>query len=405
MAKISFHLKDTKADRPTAVFILLTADGKRTKIYSGYSIHPGQWNSEDQQAKTRGYPAANGELNRGLKRMGEKLQTYYAEQRADGVIPSAEALKAVVEPEEEVVAKAAGPTFFDLFEQWIASSALTKSPNTIRTYRTTLRHLQAFEKATRYKLSFAALNADFADKFTAYLIETAGLNDSVIRKNGAILKNFLGFATDRGLNTNLAFKKFSWKHREPDVIALTRDEVRAIESLELPMGHYLDNARGLFLLSCYTGLRFSDVAALRREHDKGDRLKVTTQKTRDTLIIPVTPKSRVLLNRLWAGELHPITNQKLNEFVKEVTQRAGVDAATEHISYRGGQRHSQSLPKYELISSHTGRRTFVTLALESGLPWEVIMKATGHKDMKSFRRYIQVTEERQIKAFANFLCD
>lgn len=396
MSSVSFHLKDPKSVKPTTIFIWFNADGRRTKLYTGYKVLAAQWDNEEQKALTRGYPKENGDINKGLARMGTRLQEFYAAQRADGIIPSVESLKKVIEPEEE--GGADRPMLLVDYADYLKRQVLTKQPTTIKSIRTNYNHVAAFVEKRRRVLNYDDLTITFYDGFTQYLSE-AGLTDNSLSKQVALFKCFLSDALNRGRTDKQDFKRWTWSRREPDVVALSRDELRAIENLALAPRNYLHNARSLFLLSCYTGLRFSDVAALKPEHDRIDRLHVTTQKTRDSLVIPVSPKARALLDLLWSGEVHPITNQKLNEFLKELAQRACIDVLIEDTEYKGGKRHSTKKPKFALISSHTGRRTFVTLALESGLPWEVIMKVTGHKDMRSFKRYIQVTDDRQIDAF------
>ncbi|WP_158010770.1 site-specific integrase [Hymenobacter lapidarius] len=188
------------------------------------------------------------------------------------------------------------------------------------------------------------------------------------------------------------------------MLALTRTELSSLEHVDLSGlsdTNRLENARALFLISCYTGLRFSDVAALRPEHQNGEWLELRAKKTKDKLTIPLRGNPAVpLLARLWAGQVRTITNQKLNAYIKDVARVAGIDTPTKHDEHQGSQHTSTTHPKYELIGTHTGRRTFVTLSLEGGLSWETIMKATGHKDFKSFRRYIQVTSERLLTDFA-----
>lgn len=328
--------------------------------------------------------------------MGSRLTEFYTAQRANGIIPSVESLKKIIEPEEE--GGADRPMLLADYADYLKRQVLTKQPTTIKSIRTNYNHVVAFVEKQRRAVNYDDLTMAFYDSFTHYLSE-AGLTDNSLSKQVSLFKCFLSDALNRGRTNKQDFKRWTWSGREPDVIALSRAELQAIENLQLVPRNYLHNARSLFLLSCYTGLRFSDVAALKPEHDRVDRLHVTTQKTRDSLVIPVSPKARVLLDFLWSGDVHPITNQKLNEFLKELTQRAGIDVLIEDTEYKGGKRYSVKKPKHDLISSHTGRRTFVTLALESGLPWEVIMKVTGHKDMRSFKRYIQVTDDRQIDAF------
>lgn len=406
MASISFHLKDPKADKPTAIFILLNGDGQRVKVYTGEKIHPAQWDKAEQKAKTRGKgieSEANGIINSGLANMGKLLETYYAKQRAIGIIPSAESLRLVIEPKPEKSEDRPQP--LPDFADYLQRIGLTLRPATRLSVGTTYNHLVAYEKYARRPLEYTDLTRTFFDGFTRYLLEVVKLTDNSLSKQLAILKRFLSDAVERGRTDKQDFKRWGWSKREPDILALTRLEVQLLETIDLPESHYLNNVRGLFLLSCYTGLRFSDVVVLKPEHDRGDRLVLVTTKTRDKLTIPMHPKARPLLDKLWAGSLHPISNQKLNDYLKELCKRAGIDTPTEHNSYRGGQRITETLPKWQLISSHSGRRSFVTLALETGLPWDVIMKATGHTDFKSFRRYIHTTEERQITEFNRVWAD
>ena len=399
MAKVSFYLTEPGADKPTPIFAFVSFDGKRVKVYTGLSIHPAYWLKGEQVARTRGY-ADGGAVNDTLKLLGERLATCYLNCRATGRNPTAAELRAVAEPEPEAAAPEAAPAAFSaVYSEWIEGRKGVRSANTLRTYRTTLRHLTDFQQLKGYAVDFDTITAGFFEQFTGYLMRERSLNDSAVRKNVAILKHFLSYATERGLTNNLEYKRFTWKHREPDILTLTRLELRALESLDLAGRPALDNARALFLLGCYTGLRFSDVAGLRPENILPDRLRLTTQKTRDTLTIPLRPEARPILDRLLSGNLRPITNQKLNGHLKTLGQLAGLATSVEKVRYRGGNRLSETFAKYELLTTHTARRTFVTLALETGVRPEVVMKATGHKSWQTFRRYVNVTEDAVLKEF------
>ncbi|WP_305008757.1 site-specific integrase [Hymenobacter aranciens] len=288
----------------------------------------------------------------------------------------------------------------ELFADWITGRALTHTPNTLRTYRTTLRHLRDLQATGKSMLTFQAVGTAFAKRLAEYLLTHRQLRDTAVRKNLVILKCFLGWASEQGYPVNPEYKKISWQRREPDILTLTRAEVMALATLDLTQHRPLDNARALFLLGVYTGLRFSDVAALRPEHIQPDRLRLTTQKTRTTLIIPIRPEARPLLERVVDGTLRPLPNQTLNRYLKELAALAGIETLTERIHYAGGKRYAHTAPKYEFVTTHTARRTFVTLALEDQLRPELIMKITGHKDLKSFSRYVNVTEDAVLTEFA-----
>jgi integrase len=409
MAKVSFLLYNPASDKPTPIIASVTFDGQRHKVYVGISILPKHWNKDGQRALTRGYSHTNnGSINAALDSTSERLLKCYDDHRALGTLPSLATLKTVAEPvqaepEPEPITpeqEPAGPDFFTVFATWIESKALTQSPNTLRTYRTSLRHLRDLQQVEGYAVDFATVGNGFAERYARYLLTKRNLVDSAVHKNLFRLKHFLTWAIDNGYPVVADPKKFSWQHREQDILTLTRAEVQRLNDLDLSARPALDNARALFLIGVYTGLRFSDVAALRPEHIQADRLRVTTQKTRLTVTVPVRPEAQPLLARVSEGTLRPLANQKLNGHLKELARLAEIDAPTERVRYAGGQRRTTTAPKYEFVTTHTARRTFVTLALEAGVRPEVVMRITGHKSLSAFRRYVNVTEDTMLDEFS-----
>ncbi|MBC8085072.1 MAG: tyrosine-type recombinase/integrase [Hymenobacter sp.] len=413
MATVSFHLKEPKADKPTAIFMWFNPQNgqPRVRLYTGDKIHPDQWAGGDvQRAITKGraidqdLKRTNEALNANHERMSRRLLAYWGECRALGKLPTAKELRAAIEPEAAPEPTMAAPRPLPDLLAYQERHARTRRPNTVKALGTLYNHLHRFQTASGQPLEYAGFTLQFWHDFAAYLLDEVRLVDNSIAKHLAHFKHFLGDAHELGRNPLQDYKRWRWTRRDPEVLALTRAELRALETVNVSMrpdAARLENARVLFLISCYTGLRFSDVAALKPEHQKGEWLQLTAQKTSEKLMVPLRGNQAVpLLAKLWAGEVRAISNQKLNQYIKDVARLAQLDAPTEQVEYRGSQRTSITLPKHELISSHTGRRTFVTLSLEGGLSWETIMKATGHKDFKSFRRYIQVTPERLLSDFA-----
>jgi integrase len=403
MATVSFLLKEPKADRPTPIFAFVSFDGQRVKVYSGLSIHPKQWVKAEQRAQLRGYPA-NSLLNDALELLQEKLLASYAERRSVGATPTAELLRTLSQPDVEQKPQTTGIakaiTFWDYFDEWIALARSQGKARSAMVYKTTARHLRSFASQAKFSVTFDSITPAFGDKFTLYLLNKAGLTDNTIAKQVATLKRFLKHASDRGYHASRGYEQLNWKRQEPEIMTLTAEEVQALEALELTGRPYLDNARNLFLLSCYTGLRYSDLVAIRPEHLKGATLRITTQKTRETVTVPLRPAAQGIVKKYFAGDVHPITNQRLNDYLKELGKLANIITPIEVIKYRAGKRNSTTFAKWERLGCHTGRRTFVTLALERGLRPEVVMKVTGHRDWKSFKRYINIIDQTVEKEFA-----
>ncbi|MDJ1481319.1 site-specific integrase [Cytophagaceae bacterium YF14B1] len=401
---VTFVLKDKNSKKPTPIILLFIHDKTRTKIYTGESIDPGQWNFDDQKAFTRGF-ASNVRLNRLLELYAAKLWEFYTACKVRGVIPNDNDLRESIhlEIEEEETVPVRITTLWDVFSDFVTIAEAKGKERSAQVYRALENHLRSFEKAKKETVSFDTIDLRFFDKFTTYLLNKVKLTDNTIAKQISTLKRILTFATERGYNSNLGYqnKKFNWQRKETPVIALTAEEVEQLENLTIPANKtYLENARNLFLLGIYTGLRYGDLSSIRPEHVRPDHLRIITHKTKQNLSIPLTANARQIIDLYLAGLVRPISNQRLNDYIKEVCELAQINAPTEKVLFRGGERICKTVPKWKLLGSHSGRKSFVTLSLEKGLRPQIVMAISGHKDYKSFKRYISITDDQVMKEFS-----
>jgi integrase len=403
MAIVSFHLRNPKATEPTPIFMSLYADYQQTKVKTGLRVHPKQWDVEGQKCKTRGKGIAqsNGQTNDDLAGMAERAVAFYAQQRALGRIPKGaeiwDAIKPLADDTAPVVDNAPHPLAD--FAAYILHVTPKSSPSTVKAKRTTMAHLTAYAALRPSPLAYRDFTREFKEGFAAYLAGEVGLADNTLAKNLTILKGFLSYAAEHQRTPRIDVTGWGWKFKEPEVIALTAQELSAIEQLT-GLQPYLENAQQLFLLMCYTGLRYSDAMQLKPEYDKGDHLHLSAQKTGDVLDIYIRRSLRPILNQYWAGKLRLITNQKLNVYIKELGALAAIEAPTEVIRQYGqtSQPVQVTYPKYQLIGCHTGRRTFVTLSIDRDVPSDVVMQATGHRNYRTMQRYNKTTAARQVAA-------
>jgi integrase len=164
-------------------------------------------------------------------------------------------------------------------------------------------------------------------------------------------------------------------------------------NFDLSENKKLAQVRDIFCFSCATGFRYSDLKQLKREHIKADEIILTIIKTGERLMVPLNPYSIGILSkyRQHHSPLPMISNQKLNDYVKELCLLAGINEPIEIVRSYGIKREAIIYPKHELISLHCGRKTFVTLSLEKGMSAEQVMACTGHRSYQSFKRYINIT--------------
>lgn len=232
-----------------------------------------------------------------------------------------------------------------------------------------------------------------------------GLKNSTIRKKLDYLAWFLNWATDHGYNTNMAYKTFrpTLKTTQKKVIYLSKSELDQLRQLEIPSGlSHLESVRDVFLFCCFSGLRHSDAYILRRNDIKDDHIEVTTVKTGDSISIELNNVTRGILNKYkdfqFPGNkaLPVIQNQPMNRELKELCRLAGINEQIRITSYKGNQRKDEVKEKWELVGTHTGRRTFIVNCLSLGIAPNVVMKWTGHSDYKSMKPYIDIVDS--IKA-------
>jgi integrase len=238
-----------------------------------------------------------------------------------------------------------------------------------------------------------------ADKKTGKLIAN-NLSTNTIGKHIQTIKLVLNEATEKGYNTNLAFKskRFTSLHEATESIYLTADELVEIEQLDLSQDKRLDKVRDLFLIGCYTGLRYSDFSMLRPEHIKADFIEINQAKTGGWVVIPVHSTVKKILKKYNGGLPQAISNQKTNEFLKEIGKKVpSLKAKASKGLTKGGVKVHQSFEKWELITSHTARRSFATNEYLAGTPAITIMAITGHKSEKTFLGYIKLTPNEHAK--------
>lgn len=193
------------------------------------------------------------------------------------------------------------------------------------------------------------------------------------------------------------------------VIFLTWDELNKLKDYQIPKDkQYLERVRDVFLFCCFTSLRYSDVRNLERSDVKSDHIEITTVKTADSLTIELNKYSKAILDKY--KDIHfenymalpVISNQKMNDYLKELGELAEINEPIRETYYKGNERIDEVTPKYALLSTHAGRRTFICNALALGIPAQVVMKWTGHSDYKAMKPYIDIADDIKANAMNKF---
>ena len=391
MAKVNFYLKDPKAKIETPIYLFYSFDNQRLKFAIGQNILPKNWNPEDQKARVRKEVVNHASINGLIKTLGDLAGDEYLKAKSSGNRITPEYLR---EKLNEFLFKGADEmkSLFDYYNEFMETQASSKKERTIKKYRTLKKHLLDFQKAKACKISFETLDVVFYEKYMAYYLQDLGMLNNTTGKYISTLKTFLHWATERKYNTRLDFVKFKAINTCTDIIYLTEKELMKIYNLDLMTNKRLEQVRDSFCFGCFTGLRHSDISTLKKANVKEDKIIMTSFKTRERLEIPLNDYSQEILKK-YDYSLPKISNQKFNDYVKEVGKLADISDPIILTKYRGAEEVKFEKPKWEFLSSHCGRRTFITLSLEKGMRPEVVMAISGHTTDRSFRKYIKITKQ------------
>lgn len=397
-----FNLKN-RTDDPALIILVFNFKGRRVVLSTGLTVPQKFWNdAKDVQRirASRDFPRHKA-FNQRLNLFESETIKLWDEYQARGVLPTAKEFKTELTNRIKNVHEEA-PSLTPFIQQVIEErQKMNKPRSSIQVYKNCLKNLKAYQLARKKKLNFDALNDSFMNDFTAFLF-AQDFADGYVHKVLTTLKMFVRLADQRGVYENAPLLKapLRVKKRAKDNIYLTEAEIKTL--YDMVLSGRLANVRDLFLVGCFTGLRFSDYSKIKPENiqivEHGKKqvkcLVMTTQKTKQKVVLPlVNPMLLEILERYEWKAPRRISNQKLNAYLKELGQLAGFNKEVEVNEFRAGEHRRRSCQKWELMTSHTPRRSFATNAYKRGLPVTDIMKFTGHTTIKSFMKYIKVTNE------------
>lgn len=299
-------------------------------------------------------------------------------------------------------------SFFDYCEQFIEQSKKHKCHSTVKTYRTIVNKLLQYQSYSNVSLHWNSFDLSFYYDFLHFYTSIQGYHTNGFGRVIKILKIILNDAFDNNIHQNTAYKHKNFKVLTEEVnnIYLSQDELQRIISLDLSFNPTIQSVRDTFIIGCYTGLRFSDISKINNEHIYNDTIKIKTQKTDQWVTIPLLEPVKNIINcyRLSSNGFPKVCcNDTTNKYLKQIGELAGLDDIVVKVRSKGKTRVEQRLPKYQLITTHTARRSFATNLFKKGVPSRVIMLITGHKTEKSFNSYIKINSDENAELLMSYL--
>ena len=404
MANILFNIRKVKGNKPQMIYVSYRFCDDKLLVSTKLKALPSEWNTKKHQIRASSLCPDKDIINARLNYISVEAQKWLSEQKANAHTVNKDNLRAflisLISPQLQNL-----NTLHGFIADFITRSEnRTTDKNgkivcksTIYGYKRALKYIVEYEESSKKHLEFQDLGLQFYEQYTTFL-QHKGLSANTVGREIKTIKIFLNDARKQGktLNPEYLGGAFKVTKEESDNIYLTKEELNNIYALNLDNNQSLDRVRDLFLIGCYTGLRFSDYSNIKPINISEDIIKIRTQKTDDLVEIPLHPIVTEILNK-YGGELpKSISNQKFNKQLGRIAKMCISGNEIKTIT-KGGKRLNINTERWKMVKSHTARRTFATNLYLSGYPAINIMKITGHKTENAFLKYIKVSAEMSAK--------
>ena len=411
MATSSYRLKTNK-DWNSIYFRFKQGDQFDKELSTGLQVPKNRWSPAKQEILTTNlmdYTSANIKLKefqifinkefQDSKIEGETITTKWLKEKI-GVFFNRETNN------PEIDNKTFFTNFIDAFIEESKTKRSKKNtpirPRTIQHYKTTQNKIFKYEEHIGKKLKLTDIDLKFHTKFIDFLENKHYLNPNTIGGYIDDIKLFCGNADKKDYKVSKDYKlnEFYTPSNSTNDIYLNPIEIQKIYEKEFTQD-YLDNARDWLIIGMWTGLRVSDLLKLTPNDIIDGFIYNTNEKTDYPAIIPIHEQVQSILNKRKGKFPREIADQNFNKYIKEVCKKAGLTNKVRGAKMtekkvkvddkdKIHRKESGTFQKWELVSSHTCRRSFAT-NLYGKIDTLTIMKIIGHKTESQFLSYIKIT--------------
>ena len=426
--------RESKRTKEKAIRVQLSVKGVTLQSTIGHSINPDNW--DGNKVKPKSYKNAKEVPAERINADLQKIKSHFTEWEMDlKEKPTKEDIKKHLKKalemkteENPIPVKVKRVGFFTRLDEFTKEEGAANgwAYATHQCWKTFKNHVEKFNP----KVTFEFFNESGINKFVIYL-RNLGLEEKSVTKQFNNLRWFMYWALRKNYTKEDTIKRYRPKFKvlEKPVIFLTKEQLLHLYNFEIPKNgtkvtltdmngneyeKVVEDAGGLaktrdcFCFCAFTSLRYSDMANLKRTDIKDGVMYITTMKTYDCLPIELNSFAKQILKK-YEKQTFPdnlalpvLPNQLMNRYLKHLCELAGFNEPVTRTCYRGGERVEETFPKYEMIGTHAGRRTFICFALSSGIPPQVVMKWTGHSDYQSMKPYIAIAEKTKADAMKLF---
>lgn len=404
-----FYLKDCKSKIPTSIYLqaryTINDQPQRVMLSAIDKVLPSEWDPIKQRAIVNKRNLFNAEVNLYLDKMASCFKSVIRNLALDNITPTAPIVKEKMEEALNLKFKIEKPktTLYSFIQGYIAESKSNKSHATVKAYTSTFNRIKQYGVYCNKEFGFDDITLEWRVSFLSYLQEVHNISRNTEGKYIKNIKCFISEATERGFNSNFAFKSKSFYQPTETVhkIFLTKEEIEKLANVDLSDDNLKDTVRDYFIIACLTSLRFSDFTRIKKEHIINDRIQLVTEKTGQEVVIPISNLVRQILVKHNYDLPKAPCNQIFNRYIKDIGKLAGLNEPVTITKTIGGKKVTNKFLKHELLSSHTGRRSLISNCILEGINSSAVMLISGHKSHRVFSSYIRINQHQNADALAS----
>ena len=416
MATVNFRIR-SKANKPVSIFIYVSLEiGNVISTPSGFNALPKDWSNTTKRPKqnSEGNKKTFSELNKLQKFIYDEVNT----AQSKGQLIDVNWLKEKINLCFDRVKKTDQSLLVNHI-QYIIDNANTRkikgsnkiglSDRRVTGYKSFKKVMEVYEKEIKKKIQLQDINKPFVDRLTNWLINNKNYSTNYAGKILDNLKTVCLDAEKLDIKVNPYTKQitgFREQNNDRFIVTLSFEELEQIRTAEIET-KALKNARNWLLLGCEIGQRASDLLKLTSDNlrYKGGSIYFDIEQQKTGKFVTVRVIAPHVIDIVENNFPYPISQQKLNKHIKDVCELAKIEEMIKGKKYdkKTARKKLDFYPKYDLITSHTFRRSFATNYYKK-IPTPVLIGITGHSKESMFLEYINQREDKDLNAdlFAEF---
>ncbi len=361
------------------VYTVYTHDRRRFKISTGLKVPDKYWIGNQLSARIPGYSEKFATIQKAMQKLMDTVSVI----KSRGEYPSTICVRN--EFRGNPVSTGVSNDYNEICVRYTCAKESKTSPRTVTNTRQMFRVFNGYCEKFGYRFDPKTFTRREFEQFEMYMASDLNLNDNTVCKHVRMFKTFLRWAYPE-MKKDFVFHK----EYEGEIIYLEEAELNYL--IDYPLVGHQERVRDLLVFLCLTGMRFSDSQRVNKSWER-DGIFLFRQRKTGGIATPVIFEAAKAILEKYGGQVPRMSSQVFNRDLKKLFRDMDLTREVEISEVRNGQRHFTTLQLCDIVTSHIGRKTFITTCLNKGIPLQDVMRMSGHSDYRAMKPYMAISKD------------